>query len=324
VAIVRELGGLEPADEVRVQYAIACARAAIQLVFAGAYEMASTLSLRAESVATGLRDANPLVTGWVERCTAARAVSAGDDAGYLRHTVAGANAFEAAGDVRTTWAMRCNAGHALAVVGDYESAVILLRQTATMCERHQLTRLLTFAQNNLGLALLHLGAHREAMAMEDRAIEAAVAQGDRRLEGFSRIYRAMAASGAGELSEAAAEIVRAVAALETTPPARAFARAVQTRIELARGHVTQAMSAANEAMETLKSLGKLDAGESVVRLAYVEALRASGADERANEMLTEATQRLFERAAKISDPIQRESFLRRVPEQARTLALAGR
>jgi eukaryotic-like serine/threonine-protein kinase len=58
-----------------------------------------------------------------------------------------------------------------------------------------------------------------------------------------------------------------------------------------------------------------------VRLCLVRALRASGDLERARAEATEARRRLDARAACISDPALRESYLRAVPENAATRAV---
>ena len=93
-------------------------------------------------------------------------------------------------------------------------------------------------------------------------------------------------------------------------------------MKLAKGDVSEAAAAAREAMELLEELGGIDEGESLVRLVHAEALSASGDFAGARRMIATARERLLERAAKISDPAWRASFLERVPENARTMALA--
>ncbi|MBX3274556.1 MAG: hypothetical protein KF729_30100 [Sandaracinaceae bacterium] len=56
--------------------------------------------------------------------------------------------------------------------------------------------------------------------------------------------------------------------------------------------------------------------------ARAEALHASGHEDEARAAIAEAAQRLRERALKIHDEGIRDTFLTRVPEDARTLALA--
>jgi hypothetical protein len=59
-----------------------------------------------------------------------------------------------------------------------------------------------------------------------------------------------------------------------------------------------------------------------VRLAHAEALHATGAHDAARHAIAGARARLLAIAGKIADPDYKASFLTRVPENARTLALA--
>jgi hypothetical protein len=75
-------------------------------------------------------------------------------------------------------------------------------------------------------------------------------------------------------------------------------------------------------MEILTSEGELEEGEALIHLAHVEALRAIGDADGAAAALADARARLLARAGKIVDADLRRSFLERVPENARILALA--
>ena len=55
---------------------------------------------------------------------------------------------------------------------------------------------------------------------------------------------------------------------------------------------------------------------------HAEALFANGLHDEARTSIEAAHERLESRAKKIADPTLRESFLTRVPENARTIALA--
>jgi hypothetical protein len=59
-----------------------------------------------------------------------------------------------------------------------------------------------------------------------------------------------------------------------------------------------------------------------VRLAYAEALHATGARDAARAAIAEARTQLYAIADRIADPALRASFLGEVPENATTLALA--
>ena len=60
-----------------------------------------------------------------------------------------------------------------------------------------------------------------------------------------------------------------------------------------------------------------------MRLVYAEALHAGGDAGAAAAAIATARDRLLERAAKISEPEGRASFLAGVPDNARTLELAA-
>jgi hypothetical protein len=75
-------------------------------------------------------------------------------------------------------------------------------------------------------------------------------------------------------------------------------------------------------MGLLASLGKIDEGEALVRLAYVEALFANGDHSAAYAAIAEARERILATAAGIDDPGRHKTFLENVPENARTLSLA--
>ena len=105
-------------------------------------------------------------------------------------------------------------------------------------------------------------------------------------------------------------------------PSRAFALAVQAEALGAAGEAAAAREAASEAMALLEKLGGLEEGDGLIRLMDAETRLATGDREGAARAVAEASRRMHERAAKISDATLRASFLDGVPEHARTRALA--
>jgi hypothetical protein len=172
------------------------------------------------------------------------------------------------------------------------------------------------------MLLARLGDTRAAVLREDAAIEAFVAQGDRRMEGAARLYRALFLSMDAQLDLAESETLATIDAFGLTPPLRAYALAVLGRIRLIGSKPERAEPAAREAMDVLDALGGVEEGESYVRLTFAEALDANGDHEAAREAIATARVRILERAAMIHDPGWKESFLERVLENARTLELA--
>jgi hypothetical protein len=67
----------------------------------------------------------------------------------------------------------------------------------------------------------------------------------------------------------------------------------------------------------------LEFGDVLVRLAHAEALNAAGQVEAARSRIAVARDAVLAQASRIRDPGRRASFLENVPENARTLELAG-
>ena len=148
-------------------------------------------------------------------------------------------------------------------------------------------------------------------------------QGDPRLEGAARTYLAEILIAAGDFAgaerggggggrDAGGRAVAAGGGAGASG-ARAAGRAATS---------TGALAAAREAHDALERLGEIEEGESMVRLAYAEALGASGRRDEARAALAVARQRLLARAERIGEPAWRHRFLHEVPVNARILALA--
>ncbi len=94
-------------------------------------------------------------------------------------------------------------------------------------------------------------------------------------------------------------------------------------LRLAQGRSDEAVAAAEDAVAQCTAMGGCGMFRGAfVRLARAEALHASGAHAAAHEAISGARDRLHAMASRIDDPDHRQSFLYRVPEHARTLALA--
>ncbi len=107
-----------------------------------------------------------------------------------------------------------------------------------------------------------------------------------------------------------------------TPPLRAMALAALAEVLIADGRGAEALPFAAEAREILDALTTIGENDARVRLAHAEALHAAGAAPAARSAIAAARDRLLRRASLIADDELRQSFLERVPENARTLSLA--
>ena len=93
---------------------------------------------------------------------------------------------------------------------------------------------------------------------------------------------------------------------------------------LALGRLDAARARATESAALLDELGSIEDGEALARLAFVEVMVACGDLPLAQAALARAQERLEVRAAKISDPELRKSFLENVPDHAQTRSFALR
>jgi eukaryotic-like serine/threonine-protein kinase len=283
--------------------------------------LAEALLSRAEEVARKAGD-EPAVIGQVQAALSKKALIEGDVIGYLERLEAARASFERAGDLREACVQALNVGYAYMQLGTYGQAERVLREALLEAERLSLSNARTTGKHNLGLALARQGKLEEARAVEEEAIALARTHANRRMESAARIYLAFILTLTGDHERAAAE-ARAVADDPTAVRSmRAYAQATLAEVHQAEGRPREALAAAQKAMAMLVSLGGIEEGESLIRLMYAEALDAALERDAARAALTEARDRLLARAARIADPELRQSFLERVPENARTLARA--
>ncbi len=164
-------------------------------------------------------------------------------------------------------------------------------------------------------------ATNEAIVEESLALEEFREAGNGRLTGGSRIYLSIILQHAGDLARAESEAQKAIADLDLYRPSLPYARAQLANVLLARKRFEEALAHAENAMSALRT-EPVDDGESLVRVTFAEALRATGYEDESLVVIREAHERLIARAALIGDERTRARFLNDVPENARTLALA--
>ncbi|WP_434047900.1 MULTISPECIES: serine/threonine-protein kinase PknK [Sorangium] len=288
-----------------------------QLVFGGRYAEADALLARIDEDLRAPPPPDAELVAMAQQLRAIRASAGGDPEACLEGLEAALAAFEQAGDRRSACVIGSNLGFIYAELGELGAAESVLRAALEVADRLGLRELATVAMHNLGHVLGQLGKLDEAQLVERRAVEAFQQRGDLRMEGVARTYLAKIALLAGDAATAEREALAAEAALHVAPRLRAPAVAVRARALLAAGEVPAALGAARAAFGELAALGSLEEGESLVRLAYAEALAASGAHREAAAVFAEARESLLARADRIADPRRRERFLTAVPENAR-------
>jgi tetratricopeptide (TPR) repeat protein len=322
--ILLELLAVAPAAEARREHLGCALRAADYLLAAGRYDVSerAVATLLAGGRAEGGALA-PTLTARARELEAKLACHAGDQAAGVAGFQAALRAFEAAGDQRSACELLCNVGVTLGELGLLEEAEEHLRRALATAERLDLQFLTTALLMNLALVLCHLGHGEEARPAAESALALARQQGDRRFQGAALLALASIAQGEGALAAAEAHARAAVAALGEVPPALPLARGTLARALLAQGRTVEALAEARAAHDLLEALGRVEDGEALVRLVLGEALAAAGEEGEARAALARAAERLGQRAAAITRKEWQESFLRRLPDHARTLALAS-
>jgi tetratricopeptide (TPR) repeat protein len=317
VEVTRALFEIERPDPLEA-WVVAAARTGQALLYAGRHDALAGLALRLEAVVTSVADLGPFARARLSFLRGARALVAGDLETFLSRMADAIAHSEAAGDRRGASMARAERGYGLLQGGCDEEAARELGLALEGARRIGLAHVVAHAENNLGLVALRRGDLSEAHALEERAMEAYRAQGNRRAEGGCRTYMAEIDLLAGDHQRAERE-ARVAVDLLGTAPLGALALATLARVLAAAERGAEALVPAREAMRRLETLGRLEEGEAVVRLALAEALAAAGDKEAAAETLASGRAWLLARAEGIEDPELRARFLERVPEHARIL-----
>jgi tetratricopeptide (TPR) repeat protein len=165
------------------------------------------------------------------------------------------------------------------------------------------------------------GALDEARALAAELAEHGRAHRSKLEESRGRWALAEALRRLGDLDAAERE---ASAALELAVPVeRPGVLGTLAALRLAQGRAGEALAAAEDAAARCAAMGGCGMFRGAfVRLVHAEALDAAGARDAARRAIADARDRLRAIAGRIDDPEHRENFLGRVPENARTLALA--
>jgi tetratricopeptide (TPR) repeat protein len=246
-----------------------------------------------------------------------------DPSSCLKHARAALASFERAHDVRSRSWQLVNVGFALIELGVYAEAVPALREAASLAERIGIAPIAASARQNLGMALLFEGKLDQAEIVLASATEAFRAHGDLRQEGTCRMYMARLLSAGGRPKAAEVEARTAMELVAPFPGLRTTALATLSCALLQQSMMKDALEATRAAMALLETTGSVE-GESFVRLAHVRALYESGDEATARTALSEASRRLMECSRAIGDPVLRQSFLDKVPDNRAILALAAK
>ena len=279
------------------------------------------IEARAEELATQVAHAEPTLAA---RAQIVRAMVNGSDrAEALALMSSAADALDALGDRRCAAVARHDVGFDCMQVGLWERAETELAGVAEVAGQLGMAMLRLSALQNLALVLAHRGELAEAERLLRAIVVELVARADRRHEAQSHLCLALVLLSAGKLEEAEKEAHLGVATEDTPLSTRAESLSRLAEVLLRRGRVADACNAASAAVELLaRNGGSIPDGELALRLTWAETLHAAGDVNGARAAIALARERLLAMAERIRDAGVRESFLRRVPENARVLQLA--
>ncbi len=320
-ALADELCALEPAEAALDGFALAHIRTALALLRMGQRERASVLTRRVERIGGPEPVYGPVTRAWLHALRAADAALDSDRARFLAEARASLSRHEEVHDVRQALEQRINIGSVLVELGAYDEAERLLSDALATAERMNLAHAEAGARHNLGLSFARRGRLREALAMQERALEVFRAH-DRRLEGGARVALATIHELSGELDAAAREAEQALELLSgAAPPLVPFTLATLASIRLSQGRSAEALALARQARAAADPSGGFEYGESSIRLVYALALFQSGEQAAAREAIAEARRRVHEQAGRLEPELER-CFVENVPDNTRIVELA--
>ena len=214
-------------------------------------------------------------------------------------------------------------GFALAALGELPRAVELLRKTLADTRRTEQLLSLSHVRHYLSHVLLNSSepAHQQeghALVREWSACD----ESDDFRRGTARTLLARSLLLKGELREAETHARQACEFLSTYLTHGIYARTVLGSILLGQGRATEARQVAELGVRDLERMRSQGVFAVAMYLALAEACFAQGDTGAGEDALREGLRCVRARASDIPEPAARERFLRQVPENARTLALA--
>nr|WP_275939257.1 serine/threonine-protein kinase [Polyangium spumosum] len=318
----KELTALEDQGEAtNPAHVVSCCRLVLFAVRLGQVRLAERSLEQALRHAGRPGDAGPFVAAWLNVARGELSLHRGDLTAYLQRVQSAAELFTSASDLRNSCLQRANVGNALLLLGAYEQAVTVLRESIGVAEPMQLA-LVAGAKANLGLALAYIGGLDEGIVMTNEALGQFRKQRNARAEATALVYLSRMHVMKKRLGEAAVMAEEAARLAEGIPAVRAHALAMQASIELANQRASVALDRASQAMDILKGLSGVEEGESLIRLAHAAALQATGRTSDAKRRVEEARAGLMTKAKRIGDERWRQVFLQNDPDNAQLMRLA--
>lgn len=300
------------------------ATALYPMLQAGQYALADLLLERLEEILASGEHPEPTFPARVFAARAIRANFGGDPRVFEEESRRAARAYESYDEPRFALIHWNNVGFAQLSLGEAERAAGTFRSVIERATALEFQRIATSARHNLGLALLFLGRVAEASALEREVIAEADAQGDAHTAALARLYLARAQLAGGAFPAARRTVDEALPALRASPSGRVLGLAIRAQASIATGDLAGAARDAGDGMELLATVGSVEEGEGLLRLACAEALLAANRTHEAVRAIEEAWAWLVGRAALAGPKEARQRVIEGVPEHARIAALARR
>jgi tetratricopeptide (TPR) repeat protein len=323
IELCHALADAEVAPAAHRAYAHAVAMTMTTLLWHADDALVRRLFARLDRVEAEAAGGDPGALAWIQTARSWRALRDGDHAASLALDQSAEDCFTVVGDLRHACRQHANVGYGELMLGAFDRAERSLREAIAISSQIGLHQVTAQAQHNLGLAVARQGRLDEGRKIELAALDAFEAQGNRRMVAAAHNYLAMIEIAQRDFTEAIAHARSAVDAASDKPGALSIYRGTLANAHRLANHVAAALAEATRAIELVETHGRPEEGEAAVRLAYAEALHASGAVDKARRAIADAAHRLRIAAAKISDPERRRTFLECVVENAATLDRAA-
>lgn len=290
------------------------------MIFSAKLREADAALARIDEITARSSGLDLLTIAQVHHVRGVRAAHLADVSTFLDHLETAISSFQAAGDVRNVCLERTTVAWCQAELGQLDRARSLAEENLVFCQTQGANQALTYAKVNLGYILSLNAERRVARALLKEAVLECEQVGNKRLEGWARAHLSRVEYEDGQLAQAETLARAAVGLLLATPGLQAWAQACLARALLGLGRSADALRCATQAMNTHAELGGLLQGDALVPVVLAECLSERGAHQEALITISNAHERLFERAQKLPRPEWRESFWE-LPDSVRTTEL---
>ncbi|WP_437550823.1 protein kinase [Sorangium sp. So ce367] len=314
----------EPEPEARDAYYLSLCFMALMNEYLGAMAATGACLERLERTGQDVIARNGVVRGWRGIVLAFRSLYLTEGPWqaltWARQAV---QAFREVGAERGEVAAIAWEAQALLALGDPGGALERVRHGVALALRVSPRFGVTFAQRNLAriLAVSPEPADRqEAQLMAREWVDART--GNREHLGYASLILAQVAAASGALAEAESQARKACEVMAPFAPFLSEARETVGALLLAQGRAAEARAAAELALRELAAVGEGGIAKVGLLVVLADACFAKGDTASGEQAVRRALQCVRARAGAIPEGVVREQFLRRVPANARALALA--